>query len=125
MCVVGSPGAGSAIWSSIRTTGSLVWAPASDNNWVSYYEVLKNGAVVAKAAKGTFYFDYKDGRSLDARNEVRTVDGDGNRSPFVAAKLAAGDAETYTALGGFSPTQGAGQWRYEEAVEGPGFSELR
>jgi hypothetical protein len=87
--------------------------------------VLKNGAVVAKAAKGTFYFDYKDGRSLDARNEVRTVDGDGNRSPFVAAKLAAGDAETYTALGGFSPTQGAGQWRYEEAGAGPGFSELR
>ena len=100
------------------------WEPGSDNNWVSYYEVLKNGAVVAKVAKGSFFFDYKDNprQSLEARYEVRTVDGDGNRSPSVVAELIAGDPETYTALGGFSPTQGAGQWKYEEAVEGAGFT---
>jgi hypothetical protein len=103
------------------------WEPGSDNNWVSFYEVLKNGAVVAKVAKGTFFFDYKDNprQSLEARYEVRTVDGDGNRSSSVLAELIAGDPETYTALGGFSPTQGAGQWKYEEAVEGAGFAEMR
>ena len=103
------------------------WEPGSDNNWVSYNEVLKDGVVVAKAAKGSFFFDYKESpwQSLAARYEVRTVDGDGNRSPSVVAELVPGDAETYTALGGFSPTQGGHQWRYEEAVEGAGFAEMR
>ena len=38
----------------------VAWEGGSDNNWVSYYEILKDGAVVGKAAKGTFFFDYKD-----------------------------------------------------------------
>jgi hypothetical protein len=103
------------------------WEGGSDNHGMSYYEVLKDGAVVAKVAKGTFFFDYKDNprQSLEARYEARTVDGDGKRSPSVEAEVVAGDPETYTALGGFSPTQGAGQWRYEEAVEGAGFREMR
>ena len=48
-----------------------------------------------------------------------------NRSLSVVAEARAGDPETYTALGGFSPTQGGYQWRYEEAVEGTGFHDLR
>ena len=36
-----------------------------------------------------------------------------------------GDPETYTALGGFSPTQGAHQWRYEESFEAGGFRPMR
>ena len=103
------------------------WEPGRDNHWVSRYEVLKNGAVVAKAAIGTFFFDYKDNprQSLEARYEVRTVDGDGNRSPSVVAELVSGDPETYTALGGFSPTQGANQWKYEEAFDGTSFRAMR
>jgi len=103
------------------------WEPGRDNHWVSYYEVLKNGAVVAKAAIGTFFFDYKDNprQSLEVRYEVRTVDGDGNRSPSVVAEVITGDPETYTALGGFSPTQGANQWKYEEAFEGTSFRAMR
>ena len=103
------------------------WQPGSDNHWVSYYEVLKDGSVVAKVAKGSFFFDYKDDprQSLEARYEARTVDGDGNRSPSVIAELIPGDPEMYTALGGFGPTQGKHQWRYEEAVEGSGFTEMR
>jgi hypothetical protein len=105
----------------------IKWEPGSDNNWMSYYEVLKNGAAVAKVAKGSFFFDYKDNprQFLEARYEVRAVDGDGNRSPSAVAESVAGDPETYIALGGFSPTQGARQWRYEEAVEGVGFAEMR
>jgi hypothetical protein len=105
----------------------VAWKGGSDNNWVSYYEVRREGGLVGRAAKGTFFFDYKDNarQHLEARYEVCTVDGDGNRSPSVVADLISGDPETYTALGGFSPTQGGQQWRYEEAVEGAGFGEMR
>jgi hypothetical protein len=105
----------------------VAWTPGSDNNWVSYYEVLKDGTVLAKVAIGSFFFDYKGNprEHLEARHEVRTVDGDGNRSPAIVAQLIPGDPETYTALGGFSPTQGAHQWKYEEAVEGTEFVEMR
>lgn len=105
----------------------VAWKGGSDNNWVSYYEILKEGVLVAKAAKGAFFFDYKGNsrRNFQARYEVRTVDGDGNRSPMVVAESIAGDPETYTALGGFSPTQGANQWKYEEAIEGISFREMR
>jgi hypothetical protein len=94
---------------------------------VSYYEVLKNGKVIGKVAIGTFLFDYKDDprQSLKGRYEVRTVDGGGNRSALVAAELAAGEPETYTALGGFSATPGNGQWKYEESVESSPFTEMR
>jgi hypothetical protein len=62
---------------------------------------------------------------VEARYEVRSVDGDGNRSGLAVAELVAGDPESYTALGGFGPTQGAGQWKYEGSVGGGGFRELR
>jgi hypothetical protein len=105
----------------------ISWQKAHDNRWVSYYEILKNGAVVARAATGTFFFDYQGHplQNLEARYEVRTVDGDGNRSSPVMAEGVQGDPETYTALGGFSPTQGANQWIYEEAFEGGGFRPMR
>ena len=97
----------------------VAWSPGSDNNWISYYEILKNGAVVAKAAKGRFYFDHSPGArdELAARYEVRTVDGDGNRSPATPAEATSGDPETYEALGDFGPVQGGRHWRYEETIE--------
>lgn len=98
------------------------WAAAGDDNWVSYYEILRDGAVQARAAKGTFYFDYAgDPRQrINSRYEVRTVDGDGNRSGLTAAALAEGEPATYRALGGYGPVQGGRQWRYEETlVDGP------
>lgn len=105
----------------------IAWLPGKDNNWVSYYEVARNGSVIGKAAKGCFFFDYKgNARSrLSDRYEVRTVDGAENRSPLVLAKSVAGDPETYEALGGFSSTQGGDQWKYEESVEEKEFRELR
>lgn len=58
----------------------LTWDPGSDNNWVSYYEIFRNGAAVDKVAKGTFYFDHSAGADLAADYAVRTVDGAGNAS---------------------------------------------
>jgi hypothetical protein len=62
------------------------WQPASDDHWVSYYEVLRDGQVLEKAAKGTFHFDHSAGADAAARYEVRTVDGSGNRSACVVAE---------------------------------------
>jgi hypothetical protein len=102
----------------------VAWSPGRDNNWISYYEVLRNGAVVGKSASGEFYFDYKQGHDLTAEYQVRTVDGDGNRSPLVAAQAAPGDAEMHQPLGEFSPTQGAHGWRYEQSLDGQNYEDL-
>src|SRR5207248_9505132 len=69
------------------------WNPARDDNWISYYEILRDGAVEARTAKGTFYFDYAGVAKtrIESTYEVRTVDGDGNRSSRVPAQLLAGD----------------------------------
>ena len=64
----------------------LTWKAGKDNNWVSYYEVFRDGAALDKVAKGTFYFDHSAGADLAARYEIRTVDGAGNVSARVAAK---------------------------------------
>jgi len=96
----------------------VAWSAGSDDNWVSHYELLRNGESVAKIAQGTYFFD-RTGEPLQliqAKYEVRTIDGDGNKSAAVAAQTIAGDAESYRALGGFSATQGWRQWRYDEAL---------
>ncbi|MBI5091160.1 MAG: hypothetical protein HZB26_01810 [Candidatus Hydrogenedentes bacterium] len=58
----------------------LTWKPGKDNNWVSYYEISRNGVPIDKVAKGGFYFDHSAGADLAATYEVRTVDGAGNAS---------------------------------------------
>ena len=63
----------------------LAWQPGKDNNWISYYEVFRDGVSLDKVAKGTFYFDHSVGADPAARYEVRTVDGAGNVSPNTAA----------------------------------------
>ncbi len=63
----------------------ITWQAGSDNNWISYYEVLRNGAVIAKVAKGRFYFDHSAGADLAATYAIRAVDGAGNSSAPVAA----------------------------------------
>jgi hypothetical protein len=64
----------------------LEWESGSDNTWVSYYEVLRDGAAIDKVAKGHFYFDHSAGADLAASYEVRTVDGAGNVSSVRAAE---------------------------------------
>jgi hypothetical protein len=58
----------------------LTWSPGTDNNWISYYEILRDGKVIDKVSKGTYYFDHSAGADLAAEYEIRTVDGSGNRS---------------------------------------------
>jgi hypothetical protein len=67
----------------------ITWRPGTDNNWVSYYEVFRDGILLGKVAKGTFCFDHSAGADLSAEYAVRTVDGAGNASGGVAAHGAA------------------------------------
>lgn len=105
----------------------ISWKPGSDNNWISYYEILKDGKVIDKVAKGTFVFYYQGNarEQLPSRYEVRTIDGDGNYSPSVTAQEIGGEPEIYRALGGYSPTQGGNNWKYEESEDEEGFREMR
>ena len=64
----------------------VAWEPATDDQWISYYEVVRGSTVIDKVAKGTFYFDHSAGADLAARYAVRTVDGAGNRSPETVAQ---------------------------------------
>jgi hypothetical protein len=104
----------------------LSWSPSQDDNWISYYDVRKNGKLIGKTAKGTFFFDHSAAarNDIDAIFEVAAVDGDSNRSPGMAARKSAGEPQTYEALGDFSPTQSASPWLYEEADEGGTYHEL-
>lgn len=63
----------------------MQWDAGSDDNWISYYEIEKNGVSYDKVSKGTFYFD-KEGKPGDVYR-VRTVDGSGNTSDYVTVKL--------------------------------------
>jgi hypothetical protein len=102
------------------------WSSSHDDNWISFYEIHKNGRVIGKTAKGTFFFDHADSarNEIDARFEVTAVDGDGNRSPAVSARKTTGEPQTYEALGDFSATQSGRHWAYEEAAEDGTYQDL-
>lgn len=118
-------GVSKRVGTNLGTQGvEIAWSPGRDNNWISFYEVLRSGEVIGKSAKGEFYFDYKDGHDLAAEYQVRTVDGDGNRSPLVAAQAMPGEGEMHQPLGEFSPTQGTYGWRYEQSLDGEKYEEI-
>lgn len=104
----------------------VAWSAPSGNSWISYYEVLKNGKVIGKTAKGTFFFDHSPTarHEVDARYEVRTVDGDTNRSALVAASKIQGDVETHDPLGEFAPSQGSNGWRYQQSFDQNSYEDL-
>lgn len=64
-----------------RSGVEISWKAGSDNNWVSYYEIEKNGALYDRVSKGSYYFDVNGSMSDSYR--IRTVDGDGNASGYV------------------------------------------
>ena len=104
----------------------ISWSPSHDDNWISYYEVRKDGKLIGKAGIGTFFFDHSSSArgDLDKKYEITAVDGDGNHSPTVTAQGKAGEPETFEALGDFAPTQSANHWIYEEALEDGSYRNL-
>ena len=63
----------------------ITWQPGTDDNWVSYYQVLRDGTLLGPVAQGAYFFDHSVGADLAASYSVRTVDGAGNLSTPAAA----------------------------------------
>ena len=63
----------------------LTWKAGSDDRWLSHYLIYRNGQLIDKLAKGTFYFDHALGADLAADYGVAAVDGSGNVSPVATA----------------------------------------
>ncbi|MGE5610728.1 MAG: hypothetical protein ACM359_15870 [Bacillota bacterium] len=72
----------------------LTWKPGADDNWVSCYEVFRNGVMIDKVAKGTYYFDHSAGADIHAQYAIRTIDGAGNTSPDAVFSPAPGRPAT-------------------------------
>lgn len=92
------------------------WKPGSDDNWVSGYELLRDGKVIGTVAKGTYFFDHTAGASPGASYAVRTIDGDGNRSSAAKAQSAGGPAAV---TADDAPGQGisySGDWLHSTGV---------
>ncbi|HEX4092124.1 MAG TPA: hypothetical protein VHZ33_25695, partial [Trebonia sp.] len=69
---------------------TVSWSAASDNNWVSYYNVYRNNAYLGRVAQGTVYIDHTPGASPTATYGVQAVDGDGNTSATTVSSPAHG-----------------------------------
>jgi hypothetical protein len=63
----------------------LTWKPATDGNWLSCYEIFRDGTPIDRVAKGLYYFDHSAGADTAAKYEIRAVDGAGNVSASVPA----------------------------------------
>lgn len=94
----------------------LRWKAGSDNNWISYYEVIRNGQPIDKVAKGTYYFDHSAGADLAAAYEICTVDGAGNRSAKVPASGKAGKAAQVVDDAPGSGVTYSGAWQHQSKL---------
>ena len=61
------------------------WKPGSDDRWLSHHLVYRDGQMIDKVAKGTFYFDHSLGADPAAEYAIAAVDGSGNVSSVATA----------------------------------------
>ncbi len=94
----------------------LTWKPGTDNNWVSAYEILRNGQLIDKVAKGHYYFDHSAGADPHARYELRTMDGAGNVSQPVAFRPAPGPAARIVDAGPAGGMTFTGDWKTSSSL---------
>lgn len=93
------------------------WTRATDDNWISGYQVLRDGVVLDTVAKGTYYLDHTPAASTASTYSVRTIDGDGNTSRLTST---AGGTTNSTYVDDDSPNlQYSGRWAHQSQVIGP------
>ena len=102
----------------------VYWSPGADNNWISYYEVRRDGRILEKVAIGDYYFDHAEGWSNAHEYAVRTVDGDGNASDWTVAEPTADEPMTFAALGGHFPQPGRDGWSAETTTNNQTFAPI-
>jgi hypothetical protein len=99
----------------------LYWSSGTDDHWVSFYELRRGESSIGRAAVGTYFFDHAPGWSAGASYAVRTVDGDGNASPWTEAQPVDGEPACFAALGGHFPEAGRDGWSAETSADGIAF----
>jgi hypothetical protein len=95
----------------------VYWSPGADNNWISYYEVRRDGRILEKVAIGDYYFDHAEGWSNAHEYAVRTVDGDGNASDWRVAEPTTDEPLTFAVLGGHFAQSGRDGWSEETTAD--------
>lgn len=89
----------------------LTWKPGRDDQWLSHYQVFRNGAMIDKVAKGRFYFDHSAGADAHAKYELCSVDGAGNVSEKAAFRQAEGPAARVIDEGDERTIKRTGSWQ--------------
>ena len=95
----------------------IAWEPGADNNWIACYEVLRDGLLLDKTAKGTFCFDHSAGADPAAKYEIRTVDGAGNGSAAVTAEGPASKRATISDDAPGGTISFSGNWEHKTGLE--------
>lgn len=104
---------------------ALYWSPGAGGGRVSGYEVRRDDTILDTVCTGLMYFDHGDGWSPEARYTVRTLDGNGNASPWTAAARLPDEPLAFSSLGGLFPRQSQGGWRAETSADGRTFRPMR
>jgi hypothetical protein len=94
----------------------LSWLPGSDDNWISYYEIYRNGVAIDKVAKGNYYFDHSAGADLNVQYEVATVDGSANHSAKASAQGITPSTAQVIDDASASLQYSGGGWKHEQNV---------
>ncbi|MCL5098395.1 MAG: malectin, partial [Candidatus Omnitrophica bacterium] len=102
----------------------IYWSPGSDNNWISYYEVRRGAQVLGKVSYGTYFFDHFPGWNPTADYAVRTIDGDGNASPWMSSQTMPDEPLVASALGAHFSDQGREGWRSETTTDNETFTPM-
>lgn len=108
-----------------HTGVGVYWSPGADENWISYYEIRRDGKLLGKASVGNHYFDRASGWNLAGRYAVRAVDGDGNASEWADAKPIAHEPLRVSALGAHFTEAGREGWRAETTTDGQTFQPMK
>lgn len=103
----------------------IYWSRAKDNNWISCYEVKRGDEIIGTVSTGHYYFDKSYGFGEHNDYYVRTIDGDGNLSPWTKAKFMPSETKTYATLGGLFNKQGHEGWSAETSEDGVNFVEMK
>ncbi|MFA6567988.1 MAG: malectin domain-containing carbohydrate-binding protein, partial [Victivallales bacterium] len=102
----------------------LYWTAAGEGNWISYYEVRRNGSVLGKVGIGCYYFDHSEGWNPDSGYSVRAVGGNGIPGPWKDAEIVKGENLSYHGLGGHFGRQGRDGWGAETSSDGKLFAPM-
>ncbi len=103
----------------------VYWSPGADNNWISYYEVRRDGTILDKVAMGNYYFDHAALWQRPHEYAVRTVDGDGNASGWTVAEPTVDEPLVFASLGGHFSQSGRDGWSEETTADQRVFTPMK